>query len=111
MPYIAQKPCRFDKEYAIGMMIPDSVIDPKREKDLIAMKLIVKISPPVAQEGTPAPEAVGSEAAQPETAEPVAEPEAVQPEAAIPEAQPKTQPEAEKNEAAQKDTKKKSRSK
>lgn len=56
MPYIAQKPCRFDKAYQIGMVIPDSAVDPKREKDLIAMKIVAKIPSPAVQEGTPGPD-------------------------------------------------------
>lgn len=35
MTYIAQKPVRFDKTYAVGEIIPDGIVDPKMEKRLI----------------------------------------------------------------------------
>ena len=37
MPYIARKPARFDRPYAIGERIPDGVVDPARAEGLIAM--------------------------------------------------------------------------
>jgi len=43
MAYIANKPVRFDRNYAIGEVIPDRVIDPKMEKRLIAWGKIIYI--------------------------------------------------------------------
>ena len=37
MPYIALRPCRFDRPYFIGETIPDEVVDPARAEGLIAM--------------------------------------------------------------------------
>lgn len=40
MSYIAVKPVKFDRQYAIGEEIPVSVVDPTRANDLIKMGLI-----------------------------------------------------------------------
>lgn len=37
MPYIALRPCRFDRPYFIGETIPDEVVDPARAEGLISM--------------------------------------------------------------------------
>ncbi len=42
MSYIAIKPVRFDKDYAIGEIIPDDVIDPAMINRLSEMGRIVK---------------------------------------------------------------------
>ncbi len=42
MAYIAVKPVRFDKDYAVGELIPDGVVDSKMAASLEAMHLIVK---------------------------------------------------------------------
>lgn len=42
MAYIATKPVRFDKDYAIGEIIPDEVIDPSMTKKLVEMGRILK---------------------------------------------------------------------
>ena len=44
MAYIANKPVRFDKDYSIGEIIPDEIIDPKMEKRLISWGKILYIS-------------------------------------------------------------------
>lgn len=43
MAYIANRPVRFDKNYAIGEKIPDGVIDPKMTTKLISMGRIIRI--------------------------------------------------------------------
>ena len=50
MAYIANKPVRFDKDYSIGEIIPDGVIDPKMEKRLIDWGKIVQVKLPVNKE-------------------------------------------------------------
>lgn len=50
MAYIANKPVRFDKDYSIGEIIPDGVIDPKMEKRLIDWGKIVQVKSPVNKE-------------------------------------------------------------
>ena len=44
--YIARKPVRFDKDYAIGDVIPDEVIDMRMEKRLLDWGKIAKVSLP-----------------------------------------------------------------
>lgn len=70
MAYIALKPVRFDKNYAIGDTIPDGVVDAARAAALETMKIIVKSETPAEPEATAEPEA----ATAPEA---TAEPEAV----------------------------------
>lgn len=41
MAYIANRPVRFDRDYAIGEVIPESVIDPKMTKRLVDMGKII----------------------------------------------------------------------
>ena len=43
MAYIANKPVRFDKDYSIGEIIPDEVIDSKMKKRLISWGKILCI--------------------------------------------------------------------
>ena len=43
MAYIANKPVRFDKDYSIGEIIPDDVIDSKMGKKLISWGKILYI--------------------------------------------------------------------
>ena len=43
MPYIAKRPCRFNRPYSIGETIPDEVVDPARAEGLIAMGRIQRI--------------------------------------------------------------------
>ena len=43
MPYIALRPCRFNRPYSIGETIPDEVVDPARAEGLIAMGRIQRI--------------------------------------------------------------------
>lgn len=43
MAYIANRPVRFDRDYAIGETIPDNVIDPKMTTKLIGMGRIIHI--------------------------------------------------------------------
>ncbi len=43
MAYIANKTVRFDRDYAIGEIIPDSVINPKMTTKLIGMGRIIRI--------------------------------------------------------------------
>ena len=43
MAYIANRPVRFDRNYAIGEVIPDKVIDPKMTAKLIGMGRIIRI--------------------------------------------------------------------
>lgn len=43
MAYIANKPVRFDKDYSIGEIIPDEVIDPEMKKRLISWGKILYI--------------------------------------------------------------------
>lgn len=40
MPYIATKPVRFDRDYCIGELIPDAVVDAGRAEAIRAMGLI-----------------------------------------------------------------------
>lgn len=51
MAYIANRPVRFDRDYAIGERIPDSVIDPKMTTKLISMGRIIRIADRTLQEG------------------------------------------------------------
>lgn len=44
MAYIALKPVRFSKNYAIDEIIPDNEVSPAMEKNLIAMGMIAKVS-------------------------------------------------------------------
>lgn len=46
MAYIANKPVRFDRSYAIGEVIPDEVIDPKMTNRLIDMGRILCVDLP-----------------------------------------------------------------
>lgn len=57
MAYIALKPVRFDKNYAIGDTIPDGVVDAARAAALETMKIIVKSETPAEPEAATAPEA------------------------------------------------------
>lgn len=41
MAYIANRPVRFDRDYAIGEVIPESVIEPTMTKRLVAMGKII----------------------------------------------------------------------
>lgn len=41
MAYIANKPVRFDRNYAVGEVIPDAVIDPKMTRKLVEMGRIL----------------------------------------------------------------------
>ena len=43
MAYIANKPVRFDKDYYVGEIIPDEVIDPKMKKRLMSWGKILYI--------------------------------------------------------------------
>lgn len=54
MAYIANRPVRFDRNYAIGEKIPDSVIDPKMTTKLISMGRIIRIPDPQPEQDTPA---------------------------------------------------------
>lgn len=54
MAYIANRPVRFDRNYAIGERIPDSVIDPKMTTKLIGMGRIIRIPDMETQPDTPA---------------------------------------------------------
>ena len=49
--YIASRPVRFDKDYAIGEIIPESVIDPGMTSKLEGMGRITKIELPDKKEG------------------------------------------------------------
>lgn len=42
MAYIANKPIRFDRDYKVGEIIPDGIIDPAAEKRLILWGKITK---------------------------------------------------------------------
>lgn len=54
MAYIANRPVRFDRSYAIGERIPDGVIDPKMTTKLIGMGRIIRIpDTETAQEAAP----------------------------------------------------------
>lgn len=55
MAYIALKPVRFSKNYAIDEIIPDNEVSPAMEKNLIAMGMIAKVSenPQNPSENTP----------------------------------------------------------
>ena len=44
MAYIANRPVRFDRNYAVGEKIPDEVIDPKMTTKLIGMGRIIHIA-------------------------------------------------------------------
>ena len=78
MPYIARKPTRFDRPYAIGERIPDGVVDPARAEGLIAMGRIQRVDDAEpdqpageAQEAAGATESAGgvnNAPAEPETA-------------------------------------------
>ena len=77
MPYIARKPARFDRPYAIGERIPDGVVDPARAEGLIAMGRIQRVDDAEpdqpageAQEAAGATESAGgvNAPAEPETA-------------------------------------------
>ena len=46
MAYLAVKPVRFDRSYAIGEIVPDGAVDPKMEKRLLDWGQIVKIAEP-----------------------------------------------------------------
>lgn len=61
MAYIANRPVRFDRNYAIGEKIPDSVIDPKMTTKLISIGRIIRIPDP-----QPEPEATADSAGQPQ---------------------------------------------
>ena len=54
MAYIANRPVRFDRNYAIGERIPDSVIDPKMTTKLISMGRIIRIHDQDQEQNTPA---------------------------------------------------------
>lgn len=55
MAYIANKPVRFDRTYAVGEVIPDEVIDPKMTRKLVEMGRIISVdlSPSSNNPGTP----------------------------------------------------------
>lgn len=61
MAYIANRPVRFDRNYAIGEKIPDSVIDPKMTTKLISMGRIIRIP-----DTQPGQEAAADSAGQPQ---------------------------------------------
>ncbi len=50
MAYIANKPVRFDKDYSIGDIIPDEVIDLKMKKRLIDWGKIIQVKSPINKE-------------------------------------------------------------
>lgn len=50
MAYIANKPVRFDKDYSIGEIVPDEVIDPKMKKRLIDWGKIIQVKLPINKE-------------------------------------------------------------
>lgn len=50
MAYIAGKPVRFDRDYAIGERIPDSVIDPRAVQRLINMGRIIRTADDAVEE-------------------------------------------------------------
>lgn len=56
MTYIANRPVRFDRNYAIGEKIPDGVIDPKMTAKLIGMGRIIRIYDDAPEAGKPAAE-------------------------------------------------------
>lgn len=53
MAYIANKPVRFDRDYAIGEIIPDRVVDKSMSLKLVGMGRIIHIADPAPEE-TPA---------------------------------------------------------
>lgn len=53
MAYIANRPVRFDRNYAIGETIPDGVIDPKMTTKLINMGRIIHIPDKAEPESSP----------------------------------------------------------
>lgn len=53
MAYIANRPVRFDRNYAIGETIPDNVIDPKMTTNLISMGRIIRIPDKAEPENSP----------------------------------------------------------
>lgn len=58
MAYIALKPVRFDRNYAVGERIPDGAVDAARAAALEAMRMIAKTAPAEAAAAAPAePEA------------------------------------------------------
>ncbi len=46
MAYISNKPVRFDRNYAVGDVIPDEVIDPKMTRKLVEMGRIISVDLP-----------------------------------------------------------------
>ena len=82
MAYIANKPVRFDRTYAIGEVIPDEAIDPKMTRRLVEMGRIISIdlgTPTApAQEGAEdTPEDKGAANTQEEPEVPVEDAESV----------------------------------
>ncbi len=63
MAFIANKPVRFDRTYAIGEVIPDDVIDPKMVRRLLDMGRILSVDLP-APSGIEKPPAFKQKAAQ-----------------------------------------------
>lgn len=50
--YIANRPVRFDRNYAIGEIIPDNVIDPKEATRLINTGRIIRFADPAQEKPT-----------------------------------------------------------
>lgn len=71
MAYIANRPVRFDRDYAVGEIIPDGVIDPKMTTKLVGMGRIIRIPdiPKSAPQPTDAPDSGGSHSDDEITAE------------------------------------------
>ncbi len=46
MAYIANKPVRFDRNYAVGEVIPDAVIEPTMTRKLVEMGRIISVDIP-----------------------------------------------------------------
>ncbi len=61
MAYIANKPVRFDRTYAIGEVVPDAVIDPKMTRRLIEMGRIICVDLPASDGKTETPPVSGPE--------------------------------------------------
>lgn len=64
MAYIANKPVRFDRTYAIGEVIPDEVITPQMVRRLLDMGRILCVDLPAPGGGTEEPPVSEQKAAQ-----------------------------------------------
>lgn len=63
MAYIANRPVRFDRNYAVGEVIPDEVIEPKMTRKLVEMGRIISVDIPASgntAENTPVSEPDGA---------------------------------------------------